>query len=560
MSTQESRFERSFPAPSPREYQRSAIEHIVEGIEDEDIGIVILNSPTGSGKSITLETSLNMIGGWGFITTPLNNLVDQMDEDEFLSDRLITLKGRNNYECIHPEDEGTRVDKAICQRQSNFECDFKVSCPYYGRKRRAIDHPEVVTNLSYIMAEGLIDVDPENEWTFGDREVLIVDECQNIEDFAMNFISFTISERTVPDEVWEGIEIPGEEYEDDMEYLIMWLEEEVLNKVNSMLEYLKSTSLKTEGETKDFERLRQFSLRVQNFLEDVEENMWVAEHDVDFVKRGKNKEKIVFEPLYIGRFLEELLWARGKTVVLSSATIPGEGWLEEIGVSDRKVKRINVPSTFPVENRPIIMDHAVGKMVSERSDKEDNRKVNAWPMAQKILQIAEHHEGEKGFVHCRSYGIAKLLRDAFHNHGERKWFKDNVMIQDRNNREESLENWINSDIPVFFSVAMDEGVDLKYDKCRWQVLAKTLYPYMTRRMKKRKEIESEQDFWSYYNRRAIIQLQQAYGRGVRAKDDECVFYVLDSSARKLIQMNAEQFNGWFLEAIDDMRIDPSRGM
>lgn len=151
----------------------------------------------------------------------------------------------------------------------------------------------------------------------------------------------------------------------------------------------------------------------------------------------------------------------------------------------------------------------------------------------------------------------KKLRMKYTNNGYGDWFRDNVMVQDKYEREESLEEWFNSDYQVFFSVAMDEGIDLDGDKCRWQVLAKTLYPHMG---DKRVEFRiKERNDWDWYNRAAAIQIQQAYGRGVRSPEDECVFYILDSSAVSLIEREAELFNSWFLEGIHDLDVDPSRG-
>lgn len=544
------RVERGFAAPGFREYQQKAVQEVVKGIEDPETDVVLLSAPTGSGKSLILDGAANTVDGSTFITTPLNSLIDQLDADEFIQDRVITLKGRNNYNCIHPDDEGTPVNEAICQRQSDFDCEYRSDCPYYGRKESALGHPEVVTNLSYIMAESMI---PEEvQGTFGARNVLMVDECQSIEDFAMNFISFTVSERTVPDEVWQNISIPDEEVEEDMDALVEWLRQEVLGACANLLEYLDGLFEMDKEQTYQKEKLQQFSTRVENFIDDYQDNEWVADIQTNIRKNKKNEDKVVFEPVTIGRFLQKLLWWRGDTVVLSSATIPGGNWLNEIGLGDTDVKKINVPSTFPVENRPIIVDHAVGKMTYNEREK------NAWPMAQKIRQIAEHHGDEKGFIHCRSYGIAKLLKDSFYNHQEGQWFRENCMVQDKYNREESLQEWLDSDKSVFFSVAMDEGVDLAYDKCRWQVLAKVLYKSMAN--KRVKYRVSEMGDWNWYNRHAAIQITQAYGRGVRAPDDECVFYILDQSAKGLIQRDAELFPKWFLEAVNDLRVDPGRGM
>lgn len=576
----EERVEESFQAPEFRKYQKEAIVEIVEGLENGN-DVIVLSAPTGSGKSLILDSAAraykglydsqdpvdtpavrtNMAGamdepeynwdGGAFFTTPLNSLVEQLDGDEFISDGIITIKGRNNYNCVHPEDRGTSVDKAICQRDENFECDIKYeSCPYYSRKDEAKKRPEVVTNMSYLMAEGLIPAGVEG--TLGDRDLLIVDECQSLEDFAMNFISFTVSKNTVPDMVWDNINIPDEKYEDNVDFLIEWIRTDLMSAVDEAMDYFNSQPMKSEGELDDFEKLRQFNVRVENFLSDVEDNDWVPQVKNDVNKNAANTSKLSFKPVEIGRFLRNLLWDRGEKVILSSATVPGGDWLDEIGLGDKDVKKINVPSTFPVDNRPVIAGHSVGKMTyNERED-------NAWPMAKKIKEIAGHHEGEKGFVHCRSYGIADMLKRAFVNHQESRWFNEHVMMQDRYNREESLENWKESDKQIFFSVAMDEGVDLEGDDCRWQVLAKTLYKSMADnrveyRIKERNE-------WDWYNRHAAIQITQAYGRAVRSPEDEAVFYILDESAVGLIKRNANLFPKWFLEAIEDVPVDPERGM
>lgn len=556
--------------PSYREHQQESIAKVVKAMEDLDKDVVQVDAPTGAGKSLIIHTAarayyhglernrensreMTMGGIMGddggppealnegiFFTTPLNSLVDQIAADEFISPSTVTLKGRNNYQCHHPEDAGTAVNEAICQRDQSFECDVKGECDYYGRKYRGLQHPELVTSMSYLMAEGMIPAGVEG--TFGNRDVLIVDECQKLEDFAMNFISFTVSRRTVPDDVYSQLNIPDEEREEDVEYLVDWVENRLLTTVRASIEYRDSQTLMSKDESKELEELQQFEMRVENFLEDVKDNDWIAQIDFQIKKNAPNQHKIVFKPVEIGRFLDELLWSRADKIILSSATIPQGDWMEEIGLGDKDSGKVTVPSTFPVENRPINVDNAVGKMTyNERED-------NAAPMAAKIKEIAEYHDG-KGMIHCRSYGIADMLRKAFGTNGDYKWFTENCMMQDKFNREESLEEWQNSDKQLFFSVAMDEGVSLDDDKCRFQILAKTLYKSMAdNRVNYR---VTERNEWDWYNRHAAIQIAQAYGRAVRGPDDWAVFYILDESAIGLMERNDHLFPGWFLEAIDE---------
>lgn len=561
--TIESRVEEAFPAPSFRDKQKQAIVEVVKGIEGDN-DVIILDAPTGAGKSLILYTALKVAKGNSFLTTPLNALVDQLDADEFISPNIITLKGRNNYDCVHPEDKGESVDQAICQRQDSFECDIKeTQCPYYSKKYAALDHPLAVTNMSYLMAESMIPRTPETEdHTFDDRANLAVDECQNIEDFAMSFISFTVSQHTVPDDVWYNIDLPDKDKQDDMEYLTRWVEDKLLVVVEKTIKQMDSSPILGKEENKDLDNLKQFKLRVENFLSDVKNHDWIAKVEWETKKNKPNEKKIVFKPIIIGRFLNRFLWERGDNIILSSATVPGGNWLDEIGLGDKDVKHISVPSQFPLENRPIMSKFDVGKMTyNERED-------NMWPMAKRIKELADHYEGDKGMVHCRSYGLAESLKRSFLNHGgsdfwgededNRKWFEDHVMVQDRYHREESLEAWKESDKQLFLSVAMDEGIDLEGDLCRFQILAKVLYGSMNDRRTEYR-IKQRND-WDWYNRKAAVQIQQAYGRGVRSPDDWCHFYLLDTSAKGLIKRNPHLFQTWFLEAIQDMNVNVSEGM
>jgi len=551
-----------------RENQKDAIAKVVMAMEKMDKDVVQLDAPTGSGKSLILHTAAkvyyekkkaeisnagmrmagSIMGDDGgapeainegiFFTTPLNALVDQIDSDEFIEPYAVTLKGRNNYQCTHPEDMGTDVNEAICQRQQDFECEIKNSCTYYGRKYEALQHPELVTSMSYLMAEGMIPAGVEG--TFGNRDVLIVDECQKLEDFAMNFISFTVSKQTVPEDVYGQLTLPDEDREEDVDYLIEWVRKRLLTAVNSAIEYRESQTLMSKDESNELESLQQFRMRVKNFLDDVAENDWIAQIDVQIKKNKPNVHKLVFKPVEVGRFLENLLWSRADKIILSSATIPQGDWMYEIGLGGHEAGKVKVPSTFPIENRPINVDEAVGKMTY------NEREATAPKMAKKIKDIAQFHDG-KGMVHCRSYGIAKLLKEAFWDIGQGKWFNQNVMMQDKYDREGSLEDWQRSDTQLFFSVAMDEGVSLDHDKCRFQILAKTLYKSMAdNRVKYRVQERNE---WDWYNRHAAIQIAQAYGRAVRGPDDWAVFYILDSSAVGLIERNDHLFPDWFLEAI-----------
>jgi Rad3-related DNA helicase len=405
-----------------------------------------------------------------------------------------------------------------------------------------MEHPVVVTNLAYLMGESML---PDTVDTkFGQRNTLIVDECQSLEDFAINFIGFTVSKYTVPEEVWNNIRIPDVSSDEaTMDVMVDWLEQDVLPVVRDMITYYSSMSTLNEDDLDNKEKLAKFKSRVEEFIDSVEFEEWVFSIDDVVKKNSPNYRKIKFKPVYLDGYLEDLVWDRADNIIISSATIPKGDWVSEMGLSDKKVGRISVGSNFPVENRPVITDTSVGKMTYKERD------GNMPKAAEMIKELSEHHEGERGIIHCRGYNMVDKLMRSFRNNGYRDWSRENVFVQEQENRDGSIERWQESDKQIMASVNMAEGIDLEGDKCRWQALLKCKYPNMQdERVDYRvKELGD----WDWYNNKAVIQLEQAYGRAVRSKDDEAAFYILDESAIGLIKRNKELFHDWFLEALQE---------
>ena len=100
------------------------------------------------------------------------------------------------------------------------------------------------------------------------------------------------------------------------------------------------------------------------------------------------------------------------------------------------------------------------------------------------------------------------------------------------NREEVLNYFEEDENPlVLVSPSMSEGVDLPYDKCRFQVIYKIPFPYLGDKqvdMRRRRD----QKWYAY---KTVMTLMQAYGRGMRAEDDSCYTYILDSDVNMILK-------------------------
>jgi Rad3-related DNA helicase len=303
----------------------------------------------------------------------------------------------------------------------------------------------------------------------------------------------------------------------------------VLNTIIDRLMELNRKPRLSQVENDDEEQPERLKHRISNFVQDFDEGKhWTKTRDGGTVK---------FEPVFIGRFIDRFLWQQSEKVLLSSATIPKGDFLDAVGLGEKRVAHVEVPSTFPTKRRPVITKQMVGKMT------KDERDDTIPTLADELAEISEFHRGERGFVHCNSYDIMQRI----YEHLPRS-VKERTMRQDQDNRMTSLEDWYDSDEQIFLSVAMDEGISLDDDRARWQVVAKASYPFMgDERVNYR---VNEMGDWDWYANQAIIDLQQAVGRGMRSKDDYCVTYLLDSSFRNLLNKNEHLFEPWFLDSID----------
>ena len=92
---------------------------------------------------------------------------------------------------------------------------------------------------------------------------------------------------------------------------------------------------------------------------------------------------------------------------------------------------------------------------------------------------------------------------------------------------------------------MTEGVDLKGELSRFQIICKVPYPYLgdqiiRKRMSKNKK---------WYPMKTAMSIVQAYGRSVRSSDDTAVTYILDSDWKNFYSRNKDVFPEGFKECI-----------
>ena len=503
----------NFPFEQPRLGQLEIIQDINDAIK-KGYKYIILEAGTGTGKS-AIATTLAKMYESAYILTMTKQLQSQYS-NEF---SFPLVKGRGNFACLHDNLEST-CDMGDCKTaptSSKFFCPYGVAknptldaelafedsfggtvfyqsdahCHYWNQKANAINSPITLMNYDYAIVE------LNYVKHFGTRSLLILDEAHNIENKLMSTMELTLYNRSLEKDISKTMSkslLEDGEIED-------WIME-----IDAIRDAYDEIELKDLSKNKA-DRIRSTIARLKtlkNNLETEPKN-WVIDTD---------ETSVCFKPLRVHHYAKDHLLKYGDVVIFMSATILSHKMFSKwLGLNPNEVYHIKVDSPFSKEKRPIILDLA-GKMSA-------NRIKNTAPKTIPILQeILKRHEGDKGLIHTHSYKCQQYITNNLYN--------SRLVSHTSKNREQVLNFFEKDDNPlVLVSPSMSEGVDLPYDKCRFQVIYKIPFPYLgdkqvNMRMKRDKK---------WYAYKTVMTLMQAYGRGMRAEDDSCYTYII---SRKLL--------------------------
>ena len=528
-----SRIEAEFPAPAYRGAQETALGRVHEAFEAGN-DVVLVRAPTGSGKSLLARAIAGCARRPGeaephqpvgaYYTTPQVSQLDDVASDDLLED-LSIIRGKGNYDCILPGETNTPVDRAPCARERRFDCPVKHKCPYFSDRAIASNRSIAAMTLAYFMKTAGSDV-------FGRRDVVVVDEAHGLAEWAEMYATIDLSPRTVPTTVWEACQPPNVERIADVDGYA----ERLRNTCQRRQKELRSKVELSAAEAGERDRLAELVRDLGWFLEDLRDvdsqTTWVVD------QHNGAGTAVSVKPMDPARYLHHTVWDRGSKFALLSATILNkESFCRASGLNPDNVALVDVPHTFPVENRPLY-DVTQGKMTYE------HRNETLPKVARTIVRLMQHHPDGKGLVHAHSYAISDRLVSLLNDFG----VGDRVRTHDKANRDAALDGWKRSDgADLFVSVKMEEALDLKGELCRWQVLCKAPYPN-TRDSRVAARLEEGQ--WAWYYRTALRTVIQACGRVVRAPNDYGATYLADSSLLDLFERARADTPDWFADQID----------
>ena len=551
--------------PGYREGQGEALKESLESLFINGCDNVILDLPTGVGKSGVntaiarvveylannkkkvqehFGVNLDLDRGDAFYTTPQRSLRDQLANDEDLSEYVDMLKARSSYVC---GESGEPCDSCPVNKDPEESCLETPGCSYWGAKMTARSSPIAALTFAMLIVDK--NMPPETEQgvplSFRNRDLVIVDEGHGLENQAASlFAGFSASPWSLPAKVYgnAGSKVGwnDDRYEDV---------EDTLSDVARRAEQFINANEDIPKKSAAVDKCENF-LRKLRYAQDeiANDRPWVVNVDQVKNRKGNKTKKIEIKPVYVNDFLDNFVWSRGKKRVISSATIPYrdeiETWCERIGLPG-ETQLISKTMPFDRENRLIHTNTTTGKMSGDGEEKN-------WDSAiEQIQQIHSKHKGENGLIHATSYKRCKEAAESlgFNNVIVQNWDrKGGEWVKNDKDSSVVIHDWVNSDKDILLSPSMMEGVDLYEDRCRWQVLLKTPYPYLGD--SRVNYLVNENYDWQWYSESTALDLQQSVGRAVRGPEPEeaASYYVIDSKFASVV-FDKVDCPDWFTEAV-----------
>lgn len=475
---------------------------------------VILQAPTGSGKSLIAAAIHKLISRKTFICVSTKQLQDQYLKD-FKFAR--TVKGRSNFRCVIDESLSANECQYELGHGSSKKCPSYGSCPYFVQRNEALEAELVIHNYAYALRA----LNFTRVW--GCADLLVLDEADTAESHLIDIVAPKFRDT---DFDFAGVDFPTSEEPQIVLDSLKAAHENVSARCDTLREEFLNRGELPAHRVKEFERLDSLRGKIGNVLVNASSSWLVV------FKKGKH-HTVELRPVWVTAYTH-YLFNHGKKILLMSGTIGDHNnFARLIGIEPLGYHYFELPSTFPIENRPFIVKPIAN--MAHKNIEESLPKMLAF-----IDEFVREHKAEKGIIHTGNYRITRYI--LTHTRLPRYWF---VSHEGAGEREEALDAFVYGEPPkVLVSPSFDRGADFAYDLCRWQLVVKIPYPDLTDKIVKRR-LEENPD---WYRQVTASRTAQCYGRGVRAADDRAVTVMTDAGYQWFYRNAQHLMPEWFKEA------------
>ncbi|MCJ8306624.1 MAG: DEAD/DEAH box helicase family protein [Nitrosopumilus sp.] len=527
---------------TPREIQKEILSEIEDNLKS-GYKKIILCAPTGVGKSLVGATVSKYFES-SFTVTASKHLQDQYIKDiPFLK----PVKGKQNFPCLklmasEKMDNPRRAmrwnltcDKGQCQERVSKKgkevievCKFKPtikqveerthdaeSCSYYLQKYEALVAPHSLWNYHAFFQ--IMKFNKKLFEDYLDRKVSIFDEAHKIEDQIIQFVGFDIFAGQITE-----CNLNSEKYDfTDLDSMIKLTDDMAYSYAKQIKDIKESTIFQNKPDFELITRLeRRYDKSAQAKIDIMgdKDNFIVNDPMKDF---NGNFRTISVKPIDVSKFAKTFFETEYQ--IFMSATINKQSFCENMGFDKDEVAFVDTPkSPFPIEHRQIDLLNI--RRLSYGSTEEDELEV-----IKTIDRILDEHSTERGLILTSSIPRCQKILRFLSPKNTRRIRICHSANKDGKTQDEVISEHASDPTGVLLSSSLWEGVDLKDDLSRFQIIAKVPYPNY-----KEKRTKAKMDkFPLWYTSQTLTKLLQGFGRSIRSNDDWAKTYVLDTAVNNV---------------------------
>lgn len=477
---------------------------LAERIVNSDKRVILLIAPTGLGKSLINQIPGRVQDKRTLILTSTIQLQDQYGEQQGLP----VLMGRGRYICNRWET--VTAAEAVCRIGIKCGLMFSGECDYYHQKFIAANSETAVLNYAVFFR---LTASADN---FSGWDWLVLDEAHGVP--AELTAAFTVS---IQIKSLLRAKIPPPLINDVANWRL-W----ALNNEGKIRKLISNREKKVTADQIEPYYQIVSAMEILKTIHDTSE--WAIYTD------GK---VVTILPVWPNSLASKAIWSQADKFILSSATLEPYTISAMLGIPLSDMEILSVGSYFPVENRPInIMGH---HRVSHASTDEDLE-----GLIFDIDRVIDKYAGQRGLVHTSNYALSLTIAERSRN-------QDRLLYHDSLNRLDMFDLFLSEEGEgkVLLSPAMVEGIDLPYDACRFQIIAKVPYENITSDLWRARFQSDIIRARLAYTGNAISAIVQASGRGMRAADDYCDTWILDRAFNRIRAESNYRLPDSFVEAV-----------
>lgn len=398
--------------------------------------IVVINAPTGSGKSGVAVGAMNVIGGRGAVLTSTKAL-----EAQYIAEhKLANVHGRANYFCHSYLD---------CATGGIYGCDDP--CAYMSDLTKCLSSGvKFTTNYSYYLRKqrannGLSTLDS-----------LVADEAHDLPNILTDLMKVELSNDELD-------KFDADSFESINEWAA-WAGRVAVSIVEEL------------EDTEDPERKFLLERDLERFSTLSGADKYWAVDRVD--------DAIIFQPASPLRYTGWLTNTTDKLILMSASVVPLT--MDLLGIRDYEY--LTMPSSFPKENAPV---YAVGDVVCHYEMTDEDRKEQL-SYIDNIIRTRLH---KKGIIHAVSYDRAMWLK-RHSKYGQYML----VHRPGGQQIQWAVERFKKRDAPcILVSPAVTTGYDFPGKQCEYQILMKIPYQNHTVRENLHRLRDKYSRDWKWYD-------------------------------------------------------------